>query len=124
MSRDTADAASMGFRNETDFAVYLEQQDSTEAEQQAAAAALAVARVAWEVARTVAISFGDFSKGPWESRSQVEQDEAVALVTAYLNTPSMTPATLMVKLESQQDRAVAYAFFGTVRGIAQEQTRT
>lgn len=95
-----------------------------EAEQQAAAAALAVARVAWEVARTVAISFGDFSKGPWESRSQAEQDEAVALVTAYLNTPSMTPATLMVKLESQQDRAVAYAFFGTVRGIAQEQTRT
>lgn len=124
MSRDTADAASMGFRNETDIAVYREQQASTEAEQQAAAAALAFARVAWEVARTVAISFGDFSKGPWESRSQVEQDEAVALVTAYLNTPSMTPATLMVKLDSQQDRAVAYAFFGTVRGIAQEQTRT
>lgn len=124
MSRDTADAASMGFRNETDIAVYREQQASTEAEQQAAAAALAVARVAWEVARTVAISFGDFSKGPWESRSQAEQDEAVALVTAYLNTPSMTPATLMVKLDSQQDRAVAYAFFGTVRGIAQEQTRT
>lgn len=96
----------------------------SEAEQQAAAAALAVARVAWEVARTVAISFGDFSKGPWESRSQAEQDEAVAMVTAYLNTPSMTPATLMVKLDSQQDRAVAYAFFGTVRGIAQEQTRT
>lgn len=124
MSRDTADAASMGFRNETDIAVYREQQASTEAEQQAAAAALAVARVAWEVARTVAISFGDFSKGPWESRSQVEQDEAVALVTAYLNTPSMTPATLRIKLETQQDRAVAYAFFGAVRGIAQEQTRT
>ena len=96
----------------------------SEAEQQAAAAALAVARVAWEVARTVAMSFGDFSKGPWESRSKVEQDEAVALVTAYLNTPSMTPVTLQVKLENQQDRAVAFAFFGTVRGIAQEQTRT
>lgn len=95
-----------------------------DAEQQAAAAALAIARVAREVARTVAISFGDFSKGPWESRSQAEQDEAVGLVIAYLNSPSMTPATLMVKLESQQDRAVAYAFFGTVRGIAQEQTRT
>ena len=85
---------------------------------------LPVARVAWEVARNVAMSFGDFSKGPWESRSKVEQDEAVALVTAYLNTPSMTPVTLQVKLDSQQDRAVAFAFFGTVRGIAQEQTRT
>lgn len=85
---------------------------------------LPVARVAWEVARTVAVSFGDFSKGPWESRSQAEQDEAVALVTAYINTTSMTPATLAVKLETQLDRAVAYAFFGTVRGIAQEQTRT
>lgn len=85
---------------------------------------LPIARVAWEVARTVSVSFGDFSKGPWESRSQPEQDEAVALVTAYINTPSMTPATLAVKLETQQERAVAYAFFGTVRGIAQEQTRT
>lgn len=101
-----------------------QQEAMSEAEQQAAAAALAIARVAWEVSRTVAVSFGDFSKGPWESRSQVEQDHAVGLVTAYLNSPSMTPATLTVKLETQQDRAVAYAFFGTVRGIAQEQTRT
>lgn len=85
---------------------------------------LPLARVAWEVARTVAVSFGDFSKGPWESRTQAEQDEALGLVTAYINTPSMTPATLAVKLDSQQERAVAYAFFGTVRGIAQEQTRT
>ncbi|MFM2253820.1 MAG: hypothetical protein RJB68_2157 [Pseudomonadota bacterium] len=85
---------------------------------------LPVARVAWEVARNVALSFGDFSKGPWESRTQAEQDEAVALVTAYINSPTMVPQTLAVKLETQQDRAVAYAFFGTVRGIAQEQTRT
>jgi hypothetical protein len=85
---------------------------------------LPIARVAWEVARTVATSFGDFSKGPWESRSKAEQDEAVALTVAYLNTPAMKPSTLAVKLETQQDRAVAFAFFGTVRGIAQEQTRT
>jgi len=37
-------------------------------------AALPIARVAWEVSRTVALSFGDFSKGPWESRSKAEQD--------------------------------------------------
>jgi len=87
-------------------------------------AALPIARVAWEVSRTVALSFGDFSKGPWESRSKAEQDQAVSLATAYLNTPDMKPQTLSVKLESQQDRAIAYAFYGTVRGIAQEQTRT
>lgn len=85
---------------------------------------LPVTRVAWEVARTVALSFGDFSKGPWESRSKTEQEEAVALAIAYLNTPDMKPVTLSVKLETQQDRAVAYAFYGAVRGIAQEQTRT
>lgn len=86
-------------------------------------AALPIARVAWEVSRAVGLAFGDFSKGPWESRSQVEQDQAVNLVIAYLNTPDMKPATLSVKLETQYDRAVAYAFYGAVRGIAQEQTR-
>jgi hypothetical protein len=85
---------------------------------------LPIARVAWEVARTVAMSFGDFSKGPWECRTKAEQDEALALTTAYFNTPAMQPSTLAVKLETQQDRAIAFAFWGTVRGIALEQTRT
>ena len=88
------------------------------------ASLLPVARVAWEVSRNVAISFGDFTKGPWECRTMAEQEAAVDLAVAYINTPSMTPSTLAVKLESQQDRAIAYAFYGTVRGIAQEQTRT
>lgn len=84
---------------------------------------LAIARVAHEVVRNVAVSFGDYSTPPWDGLDQPERDRIVQLVTTYLATPSLRPDMLTVGIRDQHTRTKDYALYGVVRAIAQEQTR-
>lgn len=84
---------------------------------------LAIARVAHEVVRNVALSFGDYSNAPWEGLEKPEQTRMVQLVATYLATPSMKPEMLTIGMPDQQTRTKSQAFYGVVRAIAQEQTR-
>ena len=84
---------------------------------------LAIARVAHEVVRNVAISFGDYSTHKWDDLPTMEQLKQIQLVGAYLATPSLKPEMLSVATPDQQTRTKSQAFYGVVRAIAQEQTR-
>ena len=84
---------------------------------------LAIARVAHEVVRNVAVSFGDYSTPPWDQLPTMEQLRLVQLVGAYLATPSLKPDMLTIAIPDQQTRTKDYALFGVVRAIAQEQSR-
>lgn len=84
---------------------------------------LAIARVAHEVVRNVALSFGDYSIATWEGMAQPDQARMVQLVATYLATPSMKPEMLTITSQDQQSRTKNQAFYGVVRAIAQEQTR-
>jgi hypothetical protein len=100
--------------------------DEDEAKAQAATQEnpeLAIARVAHEVVRNVAVSFGDYSTPPWDGLTTMEQLKLIQLVGAYLSTPSLKPSMLTVATPDQQTRTKDYALFGVVRAIAQEQAR-
>lgn len=84
---------------------------------------LAIARVAHEVVRNVAVSFGDYSTPPWDGLEAFEQERIVQLVATYLATPSLKPDMLTIAIPEQQTRTKDYALYGVVRAIAQEQTR-
>jgi hypothetical protein len=85
---------------------------------------LAIARVAYDVVRSVATSFGDYyANPPWEVLERAEQDAFLQRVTTYLATPAMRPIFIGANPD-QQTRAKEYALHGVVRAIAQEQTRT
>lgn len=86
--------------------------------------ALAIARVAHEVVRNVAVSFGDYSTPAWDGLDQPEQERIVQLVSTYLATPALKPDMLTVGIRDQHTRTKDYALYGVVRAIAQEQTRT
>ena len=85
---------------------------------------LPIARVAHEVVRNVAVSFGDYSIPPWDNLPTMEQLKLVQLVGAYLATPSLRPDMLTIAIPDQHTRTKDYALYGVVRAIAQEQTRT
>lgn len=87
---------------------------------------LPVARVAHETQRTVEKALGNHSTPVWDSLTEKEQESAVAKVQAYIDNPEMTPGTAIgptVYAMPLDERAAAYAFYGTVRAIAQEQSR-
>lgn len=85
---------------------------------------LPIARVAHEVVRNVALSYGDYSTPPWDGLDDEEKHRIVQLVGTYLATPSLRPDMLTVGIRDQYTRAKDYAVYGVVRAIAQEQTRT
>ena len=85
---------------------------------------LAIARVAHEVVRNVALSYGDYSTPPWDGLDDEEKHRIVQLVGTYLATPSLKPDMLTIAIPDQQTRTKDYALYGVVRAIAQEQTRT
>ena len=85
---------------------------------------LAIARVAHEVVRNVAVSFGDYSIPPWDNLPTMEQLKLLQLVGAYLATPALKPDMLTIAIPDQQTHTKDYALYGVVRAIAQEQTRT
>lgn len=85
-----------------------------------------VARVAHETQRTVEKALGNHATPVWDSLTDKEQASAVAKVQAYIDNPEMTPVTAIgptVYAMQQDERAAAYAFYGAVRAIAQEQSR-
>ena len=86
-----------------------------------------IARVAHETQRTVEAALGNHSTPLWEALSDAARKTAIATAQAYIDSPDMTPVTAIgptVYAMGQDDRASAYAFYGVVRSIAQEQTRT
>lgn len=85
---------------------------------------LPIARVAHEVVRNVALSYGDYSTPPWDGLDDEEKHRIVQLVGTYLATPSLRPDMLTVGIRDQHTRTKDYALYGVVRAIAQEQTRT
>ena len=87
---------------------------------------LPIARVAHEVVRNVALSYGDYSTPPWDGLDDEEKHRIVQLVGTYLATPSLKPdmLTIAIAIPDQQTRTKDYALYGVVRAIAQEQTRT
>lgn len=94
--------------------------------EQAASPYLPVARVAHEVQRTVEASQGDHRTPIWEALTESQQQTAIARTQAYIDSPDMTPVTAIGPTAysmGTSERAGVYAFYGTVRAIAQEQTR-
>ena len=87
---------------------------------------LPIARVAHETQRTVLAALGNNETPVWDALAPELQKSAVTLAEGYIASPNITPIMTIgptVYAMQTAERAGAYAFYGAVRAIAQEQSR-